>query len=296
MFGSTKLGKLFGIDLYIHGTFWLLPLFILMSGVMAGSGVGVVFDLALIFAIFGCVALHEVGHALAARYYGVQTRDITLYPIGGVASLERMPERPIQEIVIALAGPAVNLVIAIGLLAGMIGGNIAFPGSFSLSGMDASEQLVLQLFGANIALLLFNLLPAFPMDGGRVLRALLSLGMPRLDATRAAVVVGSIMAIGFGLVGLGLLPNPLTGQPGTNLGLILIAGVIFLLGQAELTGVRAQEARRQWRRRQESYAEAPYEVAEFATGDPFTGWRWDPVRRVWSEWRDGVKVREVALD
>jgi Zn-dependent protease len=296
MFGSTKLGRFFGIDLYVHGTFWLLPLFILMSGVMAGSGVGVVFDLALIFAIFGCVALHEVGHALAARYYGVQTRDITLYPVGGVASLERMPERPIQEIVIALAGPAVNLVIAIGLLAGMIGGNLAFPGSFSLSGMDASEQLVLQLFGANVALLLFNLLPAFPMDGGRVLRAVLSLGMPRVDATRAAVVVGSIIAIGFGLIGLGLLPMPLTGERDTHLGLVLIAGVVFFLGQAELAGVRMQEARRQ-RRHRDSFFDMPYETADLANDEEaFTGWRWDPTRRVWSEWRDGVKVREVVMD
>ena len=123
MFQSMKLGKFFGIDLYVHGTFWLLPLFIFVSGWMSGSTPAVLaFDLAFMFAMFGCVALHEVGHALAARAYGIGTRDITLYPVGGVASLERMPEKPGREIAIALAGPAVNVVIAVGLFAGLVAG------------------------------------------------------------------------------------------------------------------------------------------------------------------------------
>jgi Zn-dependent protease len=197
-----------------------------------------------------------------------------------------MPERPIQEIVIALAGPAVNLVIAVGLLAGLVAGNVAFPDSLSLSELDPINRLVVQLLAANVFLLLFNLLPAFPMDGGRVLRAVLATGMTRLDATRVAVVVGSVMAAGFGLMGLGLLPNPLTGGMHPNLGLVLIAGVVFLLGQGELAGVKMQEARRRWQRRD----------AEAVPGDDaFTGWRWDPVRGVWSEWRDGVKLREIEL-
>src|SRR5437764_9934584 len=99
MLSSLKLGKLFGIDLFVHGTFWLLPLFILLTGVASGNVAAAGFDVTVLFAAFGCVALHEVGHALAARYYGIRTRDITLYPIGGVASLERIPDKPGQEIV-----------------------------------------------------------------------------------------------------------------------------------------------------------------------------------------------------
>src|SRR5947209_3182342 len=111
MFGSVRLGKIFGIDLFVHGTFWLLPLYVFLSGAWSGNVARAAIDVALVLAVFACVALHEVGHAVAAAYYGIATRDITLYPVGGVARLERMTERPGQEVVIALAGPAVNLLI-----------------------------------------------------------------------------------------------------------------------------------------------------------------------------------------
>src|SRR5438128_7805967 len=127
MFGSLKLGKLFGIDLYVHGTFWLLPLFVFFSGVLANDPFGAAFEVVVLLAIFGCIALHEAGHALAARFYGIATRDITLYPMGGIASLERMPTKPWREIVIALAGPAVNLAIVVGIIGGFIAGNLALP-------------------------------------------------------------------------------------------------------------------------------------------------------------------------
>jgi Zn-dependent protease len=292
MFGSLKLGKFFGIDLFVHGTFWLLPLFVLFNGAFSGDVAGAAFDVMILFAIFGCVVLHEVGHALAARYYGIGTRDITLYPVGGVASLERIPERPWQEIAIALAGPAVNLVIAAGLLVGIVATNVAIPGSFSLAGMDPLDVFVFQVLIANLFLLVFNLIPAFPMDGGRVLRALLSMGMPRVDATRVAVTVGAVIAAGFFLVGVGALPNPLTDERGMSFGLILVAGVVFLLGQAELAGVRAQAAQRQWR---DQYADEDDGPGVAQRGVPFNGWKWDPVRRVWSQWRDGVVVREVPM-
>src|SRR5262245_47370926 len=179
MFGSLKLGKLFGIETYIHGTFWLLPLFVLFTSFGAGLD-EVAFRLMFVFAVFFCVALHEVGHALAAAAYGIRTRDITLYPIGGVASLERMPEKPLQEVAVALAGPAVYVVIALGLLIGM-GASGMMP---TLLLRDYSvEAFFNELFIANVALCVFNLLPAFPMDGGRVLRALLSIRMRRLHAT-----------------------------------------------------------------------------------------------------------------
>ena len=202
-FNLIKLGKFFGIDLYVHGTFWLLPLFIFVSGWMYGLTPAVLaFDLAFIFAIFGCVVLHEVGHALAARGYGIGTRDITLYPVGGVASLERMPEKPGREIAIALAGPAVNVVIAVGLFAGLAAGVLFNPFGLTLTSPGVVEEFASRLMLANVILAVFNMLPAFPMDGGRVLRAVLAIGMPRHRATAAAVTVGSVVAAGFLVFGL----------------------------------------------------------------------------------------------
>lgn len=285
MFRSSKLGKLFGINLYVHPTFWLLPLFVFGASALAGDVSDALFQVAVLLAVFGCVALHEVGHALAGRYYGIDTRDITLYPIGGVARLERMPERPVHEIVIALAGPAVNVVIALGLVAGIAAREYLTPGSLASAG--PGELFLGQLILANALLVGFNLIPAFPMDGGRVLRALFALGLPRVEATRLAVGVGALAAVGFGLVGLGVVANPLTGSQEFHPGLVLVAGVVYLLGQAELAGVKAQAARRARQR----FAAVPVEPAD--DSDPFTGWRWDPHRRVWSQWQGGVLVREV---
>jgi Zn-dependent protease len=277
MFGSLKLGKPFGIDLYVHGTFWLLPLFVLFGGDLSSAA----FDVGVLLAVFGCVALHEVGHALAARYYGIETRDITLYPVGGIAKLERMSERPWQEIVIALAGPAVNVVIALGILAGVAAGSFVVPDGWPSADGNTAELFLNQLFFANVFLCLFNLIPAFPMDGGRVLRAVLSLGMQRVDATRAAVTVGSVLAaVGF-----------FVGLTQGMISLVLVSAVVFLLGRAELNAVQMQEARK---RRRALFAEVLGPPADHPA-DPFTGWRWDPFRRVWSEWRDGVLIREVPV-
>lgn len=280
MLRSLNLGKFFGIDLYVHPTFWLLPLAVFATGSLAGDVSGAAFQVAVLFAVFGCVALHEVGHALAGRYYGIDTRDITLYPIGGVARLERMPTAPLQEIVIALAGPAVNVAIALGLLGGLAGREYLLPGSLATAG--PAEQFVGQLLLANVVLVAFNLIPAFPMDGGRVLRAVLALGLPRVEATRAAVAVGMAAAAGFVVVGLYGIP-PL-GVAGGNFGLILVAGMVFLLGQAELAGVKAEARRRRVMRAEP--------VAVYAD-DRFTGWRWDPRRGVWGLYHDGELVREV---
>jgi Zn-dependent protease len=279
MFQSLKLGKFFGIDLYVHGTFWLLPVFIFVSGWMSGLTPAVLaFDLAFIFAIFGCVVLHEVGHALAARGYGIGTRDITLYPIGGVASLERMPEKPGREIAIALAGPAVNVVIAIGLFAGLAAGVLLNP--FGLASPGVVELFAERLLWANVILAGFNLLPAFPMDGGRVLRAMLAIGMPRMRATAAAVAVGSVVAAGFLVLGL------VTG----HLGLMAVAVVVYLLGQAELAQVRAQAAAREWKSLVDEWL-GP------AAGSPpvrgYTGMVWDEARGVWVQYENGNVVRVI---
>ncbi|MDB5309977.1 MAG: hypothetical protein JWO38_4179 [Gemmataceae bacterium] len=283
MFSSIKLGKPFGIDLYVHGTFWLLPLFVFLSGVVSGDVAGAAFDVAVLLAVFGCVALHEVGHALAAKWYGIETRDITLYPLGGMARLERMPRRPLHEIVVALAGPAVNVMIVIGLLAGIVLGNITFTQGWASAGLAPEEMFISRLFWANVLLAAFNLIPAFPMDGGRVLRALLSIGMPRLEATQAAVTVGSVLAIG----------GFLFGFHEKQIMLMLVAGVVFMLGRAELAAVRAEEVRKRWHERTADFFDGPADPDDSHPTAPFTGWRWDPVRRVWSEWRAGALVREI---
>ncbi len=281
MFGSLRLGKFFGIDTYVHGTFWLLPLFVFVSGAAAGDPTAAVGEVLFLFALFGCVALHEVGHALAARYYGVRTRDITLYPMGGVASLQRMPEKPGQEVVIALAGPAVNVVIAAGIFVGLLGGVAAFPNSWDFSAADPLDGFVTRLMVANVFLVLFNLIPAFPMDGGRVLRAVLATAVSRLDATRAAVGVGSVLAIGGGVYGL------LTGQ----FMLVFVAVMVFLLGHAELAAVRAEATRRRWRELDDG--DNGVRVLDVRPHGSFSGWVWDARRRAWVEWRNGEAIREV---
>jgi Zn-dependent protease len=219
---SWKIGRVEGIDLYVHPTFLLL----LIPGLVGGGFYGLFF----LLAVFGCVVLHELGHALAARRFGIATRDITLYPIGGVARLERMPRAPGAELLIALAGPAVNFVIAATLaaLGALFAGDLGIA-SAGLFGKFSSDVIT-----ANIFLALFNLLPAFPMDGGRVLRALLSGSMGRARATAVAARIGRAMAVIFGVAGL------LTGQ----LLLALVAVFVYLVSRAEEAQVLAEEGQR----------------------------------------------------
>jgi Zn-dependent protease len=202
---SWKLGRMFGIDVYMHATFLVLLAWIgLMHWTAEQSLAAVAWGIVFVLALFGCVVLHEFGHALTARRYGIATRDITLLPIGGLARLERMPEEPIQEFWVAIAGPAVNLVIA-----GVLFAWIAVFGEWQPVeelGVGGGSFLERLLF-INILLMVFNLLPAFPMDGGRVLRALLATCMDYARATQHAATVGQGMAIFFGFVG--LMGNPI---------------------------------------------------------------------------------------
>jgi Zn-dependent protease len=181
---SLHLGRWLGIDVYLHFTFLLLLAFIGLSQGLIGRSLDAALGGVLFFTgLFVCVLLHEYGHALAARRYGIGTRDITLLPIGGVARLERMPEKPSQEFGVALAGPAVNVIIALGLFIGLkLGGWWQPLSSLSTTGGNIFERLLV----ANVFLVLFNLLPAFPMDGGRVLRALLAMKLNHTRATRIA--------------------------------------------------------------------------------------------------------------
>ena len=195
-----KLGTFAGIDVFIHATFLLLIGWIGYSHwLQFGTIAKVVEGIAFILVLFLCVVLHEYGHALTARRYGVKTRDITLYPIGGVARLERMPEKPIEELWVALMGPAVNVVIA-GLLFAYLFLTRGLPPMTDIS--VASGSFVARVMIVNIWLVLFNLIPAFPMDGGRVLRSLLALRLEYTRATRIAATVGQGLAVLFAIAGL----------------------------------------------------------------------------------------------
>jgi Zn-dependent protease/CBS domain-containing protein len=199
-----KLGRFAGIDVYVHATFLLLIGWVGYSHWLEHRLWGEVLNGVLfILALFLCVVLHEYGHALTARKYGIKTRDITLYPIGGIARLERMPERPIEELWVALMGPAVNVVIAAGLFAYLFFSRSLVP----ITELTvASGSLLERLMAVNISLVLFNLLPAFPMDGGRVLRALLALRLEYVRATQIAANIGQGFAFLLGF--LGLFGNP----------------------------------------------------------------------------------------
>jgi Zn-dependent protease len=211
---SFKLGRIAGIALHVHVTFVILLAWIAVAAYSrAGTPVAALAGAALTLAIFAIVVLHELGHALAARRFGIATRDITLLPIGGVARLERMPDDPRQELVVALAGPTVNVLLALALL--------------PLRAYEPWNTLLL----VNVSLAVFNLLPAFPMDGGRALRALLAmrLGLPR--ATTLAARIGQGLAMVLGAVGLAF--NPL---------LILIALFVWVGAAQEATAVRVRAA------------------------------------------------------
>lgn len=202
---SLKLGRILGVDVYIHLTFLLLLGFVGIANWLTDRTFASAFSGVAFFAsLFICVLLHEYGHALAARRFGIQTRDITLLPIGGVARLERMPEKPLQELWVAVAGPLVNIVVAGGLLAGLVlSGNWQPLESLSTTKGNLAERLLV----VNIFLVLFNMIPAFPMDGGRVLRSLLALKVEYARATRIAASIGQGIAFALGFVG--LFTNPM---------------------------------------------------------------------------------------
>ena len=240
MAGSLRLGRIAGIKIFVHWTFFLLIGWIFTMHMMAGRGTAAaIMGVAFILALFACVVLHELGHALAARRYGVGTRDITLLPIGGVARLERIPRNPTHELVVALAGPAVNVVIALVIFLGFLVTRGDGP-AINLSKLQGN--FFAQLMTVNIFLVIFNLIPAFPMDGGRVLRALLARRLEYARATRIAARVGQGIAVVLAISGLFVLGNPM---------LLLVALFVFFGARAEagvvqvtdsLTGAQVQEA------------------------------------------------------
>ncbi len=226
---SWRIGRIAGIDVFVHPTFLLLLAWVAMSNYSAHGDWGeAMAGVAFILALFGIVVLHELGHALTARRYGIRTRDITLLPIGGVARLERIPEVPSQELAVALAGPAVNVVMAIAIYLGLaLGGRLASIDEVLKGGGGFLQQI----FWVNVSLVLFNLVPAFPMDGGRVFRALLAMRLDYVQATQIAAGVGQVIALAFGLLGLRY-----------NVFLIFIALFVWLAGTQEASLVQIRSS------------------------------------------------------
>lgn len=226
MKGTLNLGKVSGIKILVHWTFlfliaWIVYLEIKQGGTMNSS----LMNIAFVLVLFVCVVLHELGHALMAKRFNISTQKITLLPIGGVASLEKMPEKPQEELLVAIAGPLVNVAIALLLALVVPVGyylNLDTEGTEELLGTISAQNFLFYLLVANVMLVLFNLIPAFPMDGGRMLRAILAMRMNRQKATGIAASLGQFLAFVFLIMG--LLYNPF---------LILISLFIFLAATSE---------------------------------------------------------------
>lgn len=222
-----KLGRYLGIDVFLHWTFFLAPLYLVydLRWVENYSWPLVGMFLLLLIAVFACVLLHEYGHALMAQQFGVNTKDIIVTPIGGIARLERMPRKPMQELLITIAGPSVNLVISCLLLIALwSSGNSLVPGE----GLDSFYQFPVILMWLNLFLFLFNLIPAFPMDGGRILRSTLAFFVDHQSATMVAGILGQIVAAGFCFVGI------VFGQ----FSLLLIGAFVFFAARMEIVASR----------------------------------------------------------
>jgi len=230
MLGSWRIARILGIDISIHWTFWLLPVWVILTWDDSGL-LPLWMHLVLIGCLFVCVVLHELGHAWAAQRFGIRTRSITLSPLGGIAQLERMSHQPWEEFCIAVAGPLVNVAIALVLGVGVFATYLFEP--------SVTEFLTWRFTGIllalNVSMVVFNMLPMFPMDGGRVLRAILSGSLGLLQGTRIAVVVGTGLAILMGLAGLFVLGSPW---------LFLIALFVVSAGHQELQSLEREERRR----------------------------------------------------
>jgi Zn-dependent protease len=292
MFRSVRVGKLFGIPLFIHPTFLLLPAWVAFNQPPGAGPAELAFLMTWVLVIFGCIVLHELGHALCARAFGIGTRDITLYPIGGVARLERMSEKPSQELLIALAGPAVNLVITLLLSPVILLALLTVHGDLlSITGADLYTVVVkfLTLVAlSNLGLFVFNLLPCFPMDGGRVLRALLSLGLGHLRATEIAVGVGFVMALAIAALAVHF-QQPMT---------VVLAVFVVFAGQMELRSIRWREAQRRAGLEPqprpllvpEPVVLGSNEAPPPELGADFSGYTWHRDFHVWVLWRQGRPV------
>jgi stage IV sporulation protein FB len=224
---SVNIGSIAGTAIRVHFTFVLFLLWIFVASWASGGPAAAWNGLVFMLLLFACVLAHEFGHILVARAFGVPTPDVTLLPIGGVARLARIPEAPGEEFLIAIAGPLVNVAIAFGLVV-LVGAHLEPQHLGTME--DARDSLIDRLAAVNLFLALFNMIPAFPMDGGRVLRALLAIRLGHVRATEIAATIGQLVAFALGFIG--LFGNPI---------LIFIAIFVYLAAssEAQLVAMRA---------------------------------------------------------
>ena len=224
---SLNIGTIAGTTVRVHVTFLLFLGWIFAASWIVGGPESAWQGLAFLVLLFACVLAHEFGHIFTARAFGVSTPDVTLLPIGGVARLERIPEEPYEEFLVAIAGPLVNVAIAIALML-IVGANVSMGDLYAVESPTAS--MVDRLAAVNLFLAVFNMIPAFPMDGGRVLRALLASRMGYVRATEIAAFIGQGVAFALGFIG--LLSNPM---------LIFIAIFVYLAASSEahMVAIRA---------------------------------------------------------
>jgi Zn-dependent protease/CBS domain-containing protein len=236
MGGSFKIGRFSGIDVRVHWTFFLLLAFFAFVGYQAsGSLAGALTATLVIVVLFLCVLLHEFGHSLVAQRLGLEIHSITLLPLGGVSNLESLPEKPADEVKITLAGPLVNVVLApIFFGVGLLFGAVPRMPADVFTGIGSVGQFFFYLGYLNVVLAVFNLIPAFPLDGGRILRAFLAIRLGAVRATDISSAVGQLFAIAFFLIGL----------LGGNFLLALVAVFIYFGATGEAQMVRQQEKTR----------------------------------------------------
>lgn len=274
---SVKIATLFGIPVKVHWTFAFFFVWIAYIGNQMGmdmAGIARLCGFAIV--MFFCVVLHELGHSLTAARYGVETKDIIISPIGGIARLLKIPEKPLQELLIAVAGPAVNLVIAALLFAGLAlwgeqgVGLVGDPDKI----FELANNFLPALFWLNLALIVFNMIPAFPMDGGRVFRALLAMRMDRAKATRVAGRVGQFIAVGFAIYGV---------VSGDFL-LVFIGAFVFISAANEFRHVNADQRLVEGK------------VADILRGEYTSMFLTDPISRAIEQVREGLEKDFLVFD
>lgn len=204
---SFKIARVSGIDIKVHATFFLILIFgaLQWAGSVPGNPLaGALFGVSLMILLFTCVTLHELGHSIVAQLFNIPVREIVLLPLGGVALIAKSPEKPWHELLIAAAGPAVNVLIAalLFLVTGGIGVNLDVNALLATLREPSLTTMLIWLLFANISLVVFNLIPAFPLDGGRILRAVLAMGLGNARATRIASTIGQISAVLLGILGI----------------------------------------------------------------------------------------------
>jgi Zn-dependent protease len=274
-------GRAFGIAVRIHWSFWILPLVFLTMALPYGLR-AVTFNVAGILIVYFCVLLHEFGHALTARAFGYGTHDIIMTPLGGIARLKGMPENPGVEILIAIAGPAVNVVICLLLFVPVV---LVLPliSQLMQTRVIATSwpDLLFMIMAGNAGLVLFNMLPIFPADGGRVLRSVLAVFFDRVQATKAAVAIGLVGSFVLAIIGVfkGVVQLP------------FIAVLFAFVAQMELWMVKRQ-AEMRGRIWIESHLLDEQRATLLDPPEPgFSGFHWEPRIKMWVEWRDGRAVR-----